>query len=218
MFKNPRTAAIADILAHRGVAAGARVLVVGCGSGHEAAVLADMLKVDVTGIDIVANFDAAAGARVRLQQGDATAMVFSDASFDVVFSYHALEHIPDYDGALTEMRRVLKPGGLYCIGTPNRSRLLGYVGGASNWKQKLNWNVQDLLMRLRGRFRNEFGAHAGYTAAELQGILRRHFATADDVSLIYYCNLYRGRQGLIKALGQTGLARIAFPSIYFVGA
>lgn len=49
-----------------------KVLVVGCGSGIEAAILAQRLKADVTGIDIEANFDETAARYCLLRQGDAS--------------------------------------------------------------------------------------------------------------------------------------------------
>lgn len=61
---------------------------------------------------------------MHLQRGDATSLDFADGRFDCIYSFHALEHIPDYRKALQEMRRVLAPGGTYCIGTPNRLRLV----------------------------------------------------------------------------------------------
>ena len=42
----------------------------------------------------------------------ATALPFHDNSFEAVWSIHVLEHVPDPESALLEMRRVLKPGGL----------------------------------------------------------------------------------------------------------
>lgn len=44
---------------------------------------------------------------------------FVDASFDLVICHHALEHIPDVDGTLREIGRVLKPGGRLYISVPN---------------------------------------------------------------------------------------------------
>ncbi len=43
---------------------------------------------------------------------------FEDSSVDLVFSYHTLEHIPDYLFALSEIHRVLKHGAHFLIGVP----------------------------------------------------------------------------------------------------
>lgn len=43
---------------------------------------------------------------------------FDDDSVDLIFSYHALEHIPDYLSAMAEMHRVLKHGGYLLLGLP----------------------------------------------------------------------------------------------------
>lgn len=217
-ISNPRTLAIADILFSRGVRPGARIVVVGCGSGQEAAVLADRLQAQVTGIDVTNDFDPLASQWATLQLGDAQAMEFPDASFDVVFSYHALEHIPDHHKALAEMQRVLKPGGVYCIGTPNRSRLLGYIGGPSTVKEKIWWNLADWKARLQGRFRNELGAHAGYSARELEGLLRAHFSSAEEVTHAYFKKVYARHTGKIDFLKKYGLGKVLYPSIYFLGS
>lgn len=42
-----------------------------------------------------------------------------DGAFDLVFFHHVIEHIPDDDAALATVRRILKPGGLLVLGTPN---------------------------------------------------------------------------------------------------
>lgn len=195
-----------------------KILVVGCGSGREAAVLANDLGAQVVGVDIKSDFDSGARMHAQLQHGDATALDFPDASFDIVFSYHALEHIPDYHKALSEMHRVLRPSALYCIGTPNRARLLGYIGGGSTWTEKIRWNLVDLRARLRGRFRNEFGAHAGYTSSELAGILLGHFATAEEVTAAYYTELYGRHSRLLAMILRSGAGRFLFPSVYFIGS
>lgn len=214
---NPRTSAVAGIIAERITDTQPSILVVGCGSGKEAAVLAHDFNSKVVGIDIAENFDPEAARAVQLQRGDATALEFPDASFDIVFSYHALEHIPDYHKALAEMHRVLKPAGTYCIGTPNRARILGYLGGGSTLVEKVSWNIADWRARFRGRFRNEFGAHAGYTTSELQDILLQHFSTTEDVSVEYYRRVYERRVGTVNVLAGMGLGQILFPSVYFIG-
>lgn len=49
---------------------------------------------------------------------DLTALPFADASYDLVFASHVLEHIQDDRAALAEIRRVLKPGGIAVLPVP----------------------------------------------------------------------------------------------------
>jgi len=53
-----------------------------------------------------------------IQRIDITDIPYPDASFDVVFCSHVLEHIPDDEKALRELFRVLKPGGWAVLQTP----------------------------------------------------------------------------------------------------
>src|SRR5262245_44029750 len=96
------------------VASGDRVLDVGCGTGVLARTAADRAAADsqVTGLDRNEGMLAVA-RRLRPQidwrQGDATALPFVDASYNVVMSQFALMYFPDRAAALTEMVRVLRP-------------------------------------------------------------------------------------------------------------
>lgn len=214
-----KTRVVANIIRNRlGLSVPCRALVVGCGTGLEAAVFAHELQADVTGIDIAVRFDPRAATAVDLRQGDATRMEFDNESFDFVYSFHALEHIPDYHQALRECQRVLRSGGAYCIGTPNRNRLIGYIGGRETtlWN-KVQWNLVDWRARLLGRFRNEYGEHAGFTSREMQGILLEHFSTATNISTEYYKLLYPGFSRTIAMMSKTGLNEFLFPAVYFLG-
>ena len=53
--------------------------------------------------------------QIDWRQGDATQLPFADASYDVVMSQFALMYFPDRTAALTEMVRVLRPGGRLVI-------------------------------------------------------------------------------------------------------
>jgi hypothetical protein len=51
-------------------------------------------------------------------QGDATRLPFGDGAFDRVIASEVLEHIPDDGAALTELARVLRPGGTMAVTVP----------------------------------------------------------------------------------------------------
>jgi SAM-dependent methyltransferase len=55
---------------------------------------------------------------------DADRLPFADQQFDAVFAGEIIEHMPDVAVTLAEWRRVLKPGGVVIVTTPNRERLL----------------------------------------------------------------------------------------------
>lgn len=54
-------------------------------------------------------------ARLEFHAGDAMNLIYRDASFDLVVSFNAFEHIPDPARAAAEVVRVLKPGGVAYI-------------------------------------------------------------------------------------------------------
>lgn len=95
-----------------------RVLVVGCGNGEQAAQLAISLDADVTGVERTACFDRAAEAYATLRAADLSPLGFADGAFDFVYSNQNFESIPALRSTLSEMRRVLKAGGGFCLKLP----------------------------------------------------------------------------------------------------
>jgi SAM-dependent methyltransferase len=96
-----------------------RLLDVGCGVGWSSFIFA-WAGYQVTGIDLNASaFEPPAHENLTLVEGTVLELPFSDASYDVVTAYSALEHIPDPGAAMREMVRVCRPGGIICIVGPN---------------------------------------------------------------------------------------------------
>ncbi len=140
----------------RDLVAGRDVLDVASGEGYGAALLAGVAR-SVVGVEIdAASVRHAQSAydrpNLRFVQGDAMRMPLPDACVDVVASFETLEHLPDHEAFLSEIRRVLRPSGLLLISTPDR-HVYSAPGRPPN-----PYHVLEL------------------TAPELGALLRRHFA------------------------------------------
>ncbi len=134
------------------------VLDVASGEGYGTALLAQVAR-SAVGVEIDPAVVAAARAEfarpnLRYEQGDARALPLPDASVDVVVSFETLEHILEQDVFIGELRRVLRPGGLLVMSTPDRD-VYSAAGMPPN-----PYHVLEL------------------TRAEFEVLLRRHFAHA----------------------------------------
>jgi SAM-dependent methyltransferase len=113
----------------RRFAAGRRVLDAACGEGYGTALLA-AAAADAVGVDVdpavVAHARARHGerARLRYQEGSVIALPFAAASFDLVVSFETIEHLAggDQPRMLAEFARVLAPGGVLLLSSPNKRR------------------------------------------------------------------------------------------------
>lgn len=102
--------------------AGLRVLDAGCGEGYGTDMLASKASRTV-GIDLDAEIVRRAAAvypRARFQPANLVSLPFSDGSFDAVVSLQVIEHLHTPLEFLAECARVLVPGGLLILATPNR--------------------------------------------------------------------------------------------------
>ncbi|HWI21404.1 MAG TPA: methyltransferase domain-containing protein [Baekduia sp.] len=100
------------------------VLDAGCGMGGPARLLAKTRGCFVHGIDMTEPYLEAADVmndvtqmadKVSLKKGDVTAIDFDDDTFDVVWTQHAAQSIPDKAKFFSEVARVLKPGGRFVV-------------------------------------------------------------------------------------------------------
>jgi ubiquinone/menaquinone biosynthesis C-methylase UbiE len=100
---------------------GGRALEMGCGRGVGTRLILDFFGADaVDGFDLDPRMVALArrrlrpmGSRVRLWVADATAIPVASATYDAVFDFGIIHHIPQWRLAIREVERVLKPGGRF---------------------------------------------------------------------------------------------------------
>jgi len=138
-----------------------RILDVGCGTGANLQMLS-MFGV-AEGVDVSAEALEFCRARglARVRQGAAESLPFEDASFDLVTGLDVVEHLDDDLAGLTEMRRVLRPGGYALLFVPAFNFL---------------WGVQDDISHHRRR----------YTRSELKHTIEQAGLTIDRAT---YANI-----------------------------
>jgi ubiquinone/menaquinone biosynthesis C-methylase UbiE len=94
---------------------GGRVLEIGCGRGAGAAVLIERFgAAHVYAIDLdLRRLPRARRPNASFAAGDAERLPFPDRTFNAVFDFGVLHHVPDWQAAVAEIARVLKPGGRF---------------------------------------------------------------------------------------------------------
>ncbi|MEM9409555.1 MAG: class I SAM-dependent methyltransferase [Planctomycetota bacterium] len=213
-----------ELSARLGDLANLKILVAGCGSGHEAFVISEQTQAEVHAIDIedFLEVDEEQRSQINFQTGTVCELPFAQDEFDAVFYYHVIEHVDQPAESVKDIYRVVKPEGWVFIGTPNRSRLLSSLGAhqQSEWDPTL-WNkfcdnVRDWKDRLTGRFHNHLGAHAGFTTGELHAMVAPVFDRVEWVTQTYIRGKYRSHRlkTLIQLMTTFPLCYFTAPSIY----
>jgi SAM-dependent methyltransferase len=131
----------------------ARVLEVGCGWGEFAARIRDEVTANVVAVDISPRMVGLARERgIEAEVGDVCALRFASCSFDCVVANWMLYYAPDLDLAVSELARVLRPGGRLVAAT-NSTRhleeLLSLVGRDKTTEQRhfFSEDGEELLAR-----------------------------------------------------------------------
>jgi SAM-dependent methyltransferase len=128
------------------------VLDVASGEGYGTALLAQVARRAV-GVEIASEAVDHASEAYRTNNlsfvvGDARSLPCPDAAFDVVTSFETIEHFSEQQRFLSEIRRVLRPGGLLIISTPDRDNYSPSESAANPYHvQELSREEFDALLR-----------------------------------------------------------------------
>jgi GT2 family glycosyltransferase/2-polyprenyl-3-methyl-5-hydroxy-6-metoxy-1,4-benzoquinol methylase len=111
-------------LAVRGMARGKRVLDIACGEGYGSKILsaeaASVVGVDVDDAAVRHATATYTDINIRFLRGDIVAIPLGDASVDLVVSFETLEHLTDHRTMMLEIKRVLAPGGVLVVSSPDK--------------------------------------------------------------------------------------------------
>jgi ubiquinone/menaquinone biosynthesis C-methylase UbiE len=178
------------------VYAGDRVLDVGTASGNTA-LSAARRRARVTAVDLVPSLldrarqrAAAEGLAVDFQEGDAMALTFPDASFDVVISTFGAIFAPDPIRTSAEMARVCRPGGKIALAAWTPEGMLGrlfrllarYAPPELELDAPVEWGVE-------ANFRKWLGPHASEIVAHRQAV---HFRALSAPHWVEFMKVYFG--------------------------
>jgi 2-polyprenyl-3-methyl-5-hydroxy-6-metoxy-1,4-benzoquinol methylase len=144
-----------------GVRSGDRALDLGCGDGAFTAELAAAGAASVIGVDVAEAALVRARARhpgIRFERVPFDgALGFADGRFDVVWASEVIEHVADTARLLSELRRVLAPGGRLLLTTPNHARLALLIGGIEAYSEPLGDHLHLYTRRSLSTVLGEFG-------------------------------------------------------------
>ncbi|SDJ05690.1 Lipopolysaccharide biosynthesis protein [Paraburkholderia steynii] len=141
------------------LATGRRVLDIACGEGYGSYALSGAAS-SVVGVDI--SEDAVRHARaeycnravnLRFEVGSAASIPLEDASVDVVVSFETIEHHDQHEEMMREIKRVLVPGGVLIISSPNKYEYSDVTGYANPFHVKELY-LDEFETLLRQQFRN----------------------------------------------------------------
>jgi len=142
---------------------GKDVLDFGCGTGYGTHSLAQKVR-SIVGVDISADAIKAARedflddeTRPRLDYKmidpvEHAPLPFEDDSFDTVLSFQVIEHVHDVDAYLREVRRVLRPNGVFVCATPDRRTRLYRGQRPFNRYHLREWAPEEFTALIEGVF------------------------------------------------------------------
>ncbi|MBN2638844.1 MAG: class I SAM-dependent methyltransferase [Bacteroidales bacterium] len=196
------------------------IFVAGCGNGKEATALQRVFKQQVTGVDInLPKSNVVRDDKLNLFIADLNNLPIDDNSFSFIYCYHVLEHVENPLLVLQELKRILSPNGVIFIGFPNRNRLTpSYLN--SNLKigilKIINYNARDYWYKITGRFKNEYGAHAGFSEKEFLRLALPIYRKVIPIRSKWVEYNYSKYYKIFKITKRLRLDDLLYPSNYYL--
>ena len=199
---------------------GLRLLDAGCGTGHH---LAELRKrgYEVAGVDAskeMLRYARENNPESEILEADVEEIPFPDESFDIILSIEVLRHLPRSAKTISEMARLLKPGG-YCLVTATPVlNLNGYalinrlahsvkVGDLARHKQSFHTSV---------RLRKEF-SRAGFSSVKIHGVYLGPVNWIERASAQMLVPALKKWEGIDRALADKFLLR-EFSNMFLIRA
>ena len=199
------------------LAAGRRVLDVACGEGYGTDMLARAGAETAVGVDVdepaIARATERYAGRVPLRGHRGAAL--RRRAFDLVVSFETIEHVTDAERALAELARVLAPGGLLVISTPNTHEYL-----VENEFHTREFSHEEFVAFLEQRFPSvrllyqhnwmlsailgEEGFGEGDESRPLELDVRKTVSLAPGRELYTVAAVWRRRRRLVRGPGSRG--------------
>ena len=144
---DPRIYHVKLLQDHLGDLAGKRALDVGCGKGRFARIFQERYPgAEMWGLDISEEMLKHVPTGIRTRAGSMTKLPFEDGWFDAAYATESLEHAVEIDVAVSEICRVVKPGGRIAIIDKNAEHF-----GKLKTPEWERWFDRKELERLLGR-------------------------------------------------------------------
>jgi ubiquinone/menaquinone biosynthesis C-methylase UbiE len=195
------------------------ILVAGAGNGQEAISVYNLFRIKTIGIDLNVDFSLIPrGENIILEKQDLMGLNYQNNTFSIIYCNHVLEHVSDHQKVLSELARVMKRDGVLFIGFPNRHRILGYMGSSQKLSllDIIKWNFNDYKFKLKGKFRNNYGAHAGFTQNEFIKDAEKYFSKIIPVRNDYMYLKYPKYNKILSLFEFLKIEEYVYPSNYFI--
>jgi ubiquinone/menaquinone biosynthesis C-methylase UbiE len=182
-----------QFIAFAGLAEGERVLDVGCGTGSltftlaKSSALREIAAIDFSPVFVDEAKRRNSDPRITIQQADACALPFADASFDRALALLVLHFIPETSKALAEMRRVVRPGGVVAAavwdhygGMPGMRMMVDTVATRNDAGRELRGRYCFQPMMQPGEMKQAFLDQDLIDVVETEMMIRMDYQNFDD--------------------------------------